>query len=117
MEMLQGMTGSALSSAGASDTERRRFANGMMSIYMHVEHFQRTTGSTTEVRNTLNFIERSTSQAAEVLIPGEKELAYAAERRAGGLPLARQTWDDIVGKASAIGLSDARVEYSLRAIT
>ena len=34
-----------------------------------------------------------------------------AERRRDGLPT--QTWDDIVGKASAIGLSDARIEALL----
>ena len=115
MEMFAGaLTGSGVS-AGASDTERRRFANGMMSIYMHVEHFHADDWFYNEVASYVEFYKsaRPAEPGGEVLIPGEKEKRTMAERRRDGLPLARQTWDDIVGKASAIGLSDARIEALL----
>ena len=87
----------------------------MMSIYMHVEHFHADDWFYNEVASYVEFYKsaRPAEPGGEVLIPGEKEKCTMAERRRDGLPLARQTWDDIVGKASAIGLSDARIEALL----
>ena len=115
MEMFAGaLTGSGVS-AGASDTQRRPFANGMMSIYFHVEHFHADDWFINEVQSYVEFYKsaRPAEVGGEVLIPGEKEQRTMAERSVDGLPLAEQTWDDIVGKARAIGLSDARIDALL----
>ncbi|MEM7406291.1 MAG: Ldh family oxidoreductase [Pseudomonadota bacterium] len=115
MELFAGaLTGSGVShTAGA--TERRPFANGMLSIFMHVEQFQPGSWLADEVQGYIEFYKsaRPAEEGGEVLIPGEKEQHTMTERLAHGLPLARQTWDDIVGKARIVGLSDDEIEALL----
>jgi hydroxycarboxylate dehydrogenase B len=111
MEMFAGaLTGSGVSSA-KGDTERRPFANGMLSIYLHVNHFQSDDWFVNEVRNYIAFVKDTHPAEAggEVLIPGEKEQRTMAERLENGLPLADQTWADIVGKAREVGLSENEI--------
>lgn len=115
MEMFAGaLTGSGVSGA-KGDEQRRPFANGMLSIYMHVEHFQSTDWFVNEVRNYIAFVKdtRPAQEGGEVLIPGEKEQRTMAERSEHGLPLAEQTWSDIVGKARVIGLRDDEIDKLL----
>ena len=115
MEVFAGaLTGSGVSKV-QGETERRPFANGMMSIYMHVEHFQPVDTFVEELRGYIDFVKSSApaEEGGEVLIPGEKEKRTMAERKASGLPLARQTWDDIVGKARAIGISESDIDALL----
>ena len=115
MEMFGGaLTGSGVSGA-SSDKEARPFANGMLSIYMHVEHFHADDWFNNEVRSYIDFYKSAEPAQAggEVLIPGEKEQQTMAERLTSGLPLARQTWEDITGKAAVIGLSAAQIDGHL----
>ncbi len=42
---------------------------------------------------------------AEVLVPGEPEVRTAARRRAEGIPVAEDTWAEIVATAASVGVS------------
>ena len=111
MEMFAGaLTGSGVS-AVAGESQMRPFANGMLSIYMDVEQFQSLDWFHAEVQGYIDFYKSSqpAEEGGEVLIPGEKEKRTMAERKVSGLPLAKQTWDDITSKAAVIGLSPERM--------
>ncbi|MCP5153130.1 MAG: Ldh family oxidoreductase [Ectothiorhodospiraceae bacterium] len=115
MEMFAGaLTGSG-TSAGASDTERRRFCNGMLSIYMALEFFHSDDWFAREVKDYIAFWKsaRPTEPGGEVLVPGEKERRTMAARRRDGLPLAPMTWDDIVATARRVGMDEAAIEQAL----
>jgi uncharacterized oxidoreductase len=117
MEVFAGaLTGSGVSKVHG-ETERRPFANGMLSIYMHVAHFQPVDTFVEELRGYIEFVKsaRPAEEGGEVLIPGEKEHRTMREREASGLPLAQQTWDDIVGKARVVGIGDDEIEALLNA--
>ena len=58
-------------------------------------------------------VARAVEEGGEILIPGEKEHHMMREREIRGLPLARQTWDDIVGKARVIGMTDEAIAAAL----
>ena len=112
MEMFAGaLTGSG--TAGAlGESERRRFCNGMLSIYMDVDFFHSDEWFATEVRNFIDFWKsaRPGEGHEEVLVPGEVERRTMSERRASGLPLARTAWDDIRATAASVGINDTEIE-------
>ena len=112
MEMFAGaLTGSGTNGA-VGETERRRFCNGMLSIYMDVDFFHSDEWFATEVRNFVEFWKSAAPAApgGEVLVPGEMERRTMGEREANGLPLARTAWDDILATATAVGLTNSTVE-------
>lgn len=114
MEMFGGaLTGSGVS--GSLDGKPRSFANGMLSIYMHVGHFHDDNWFVDEVRRYVEFYKSTApiEPGGEVLIPGEKEQRTMVERTASGLPLAQQTWDDITGKALVIGITQGEIDALL----
>lgn len=115
MEMMAGaLAGSG--TAGAIGEPRRRFCNGMLSIYLAVGHFHDDQDwFTREVRSYVEFVKSSKPAQAggEVLVPGEKERRLMAERAAHGLPLSEMAWDDILGAARRVGMSEADIEATL----
>ena len=115
MEMFAGaLTGSGTNGA-LGETERRRFCNGMLSVFMDVGFFHSDEWFATEVRNYVEFWKSAALADGhdEVLIPGEVERSTMAERKANGLPLPRATWDDILATAGHVGLSDRAIESLL----
>lgn len=111
MEMLAGaLTGSG--TAGALDEpERRRFCNGMLSIYIDPDAIcqaprEMGSGLFEEIAAYAEFVKsaRPTEPSGEVLIPGEKERQVMAERLETGLPLAPEAWADIVATAGRKGV-------------
>ena len=115
MEMMAGaLTGSGC--AGALDEPKRRFCNGMFSIYLSPEAFGHSDDSfVSEVRSYVAFLKssRPTEAGGEVLIPGEKEKQTMAERLVSGLPLAPEAWSDIVDTARNAGMSQSEIEATL----
>jgi uncharacterized oxidoreductase len=111
MEMFAGaLTGSG--TAGAlGETDRRRFCNGMLSIYMDVDFFHSDEWMATEIRNFIEFWKSAAPAEGhdEVLIPGEMEQRTLAERESNGLPLASTAWGDILRTANALGISEPHV--------
>ena len=111
MEMFAGaLTGSGTNGA-LGETERRRFCNGMLSIYMDVDFFHSDEWFATEVRNFVDFWKSAALAEGheEVLVPGEVERRTMAERSENGLPLSATAWDDILATAVRVGLSDDEI--------
>ena len=115
MEMMAGaLTGSGC--AGALNEPKRRFCNGMFSIYLSPDAFGHSDDSfVSEVRSYVEFLKssRPTEPGGEVLIPGEKEKQVMAERLVSGLPLALEAWSDIVDTARNASMHESEIEVIL----
>ncbi len=112
MEMMAGaLAGSGC--AGALGEPKRRFCNGMFSIYLSPEAFGHSDDSFVgEVRAYVAFLKsaRPVAPGGEVLVPGEKERRVMAERLRDGLPLAEEAWADILVAAGEAGLAQREIE-------
>lgn len=111
MEMMAGaLTGSGCA-GGPGEAKRRRFCNGMLSIYIDVDRFNADGGMAGEVKSYIEFVKssRPAKSGGEVLVPGEMERRTMAERLKSGLPLAPEAWTDILAAASKAGLSRERI--------
>ena len=97
MEILGGaLTGSGVS-AGIDDTEKRKFANGMLSLYVKVDNMVNFEYFLNEVRSYADFVRSSppANKNEKVLIPGDKEISTYKDRLANGLPVAPIVWKNI----------------------
>ena len=115
MEMFGGaLTGSG-TAAALGDTAKRRFCNGMLSIYMQVGAFHDDDWFAREVNAYVEYWKaaRPARPGEEVLVPGEKERATMAERSRDGLPLSEGAWADILTAAGHVGMTDADVATAL----
>ena len=115
MEMFGGaLTGSG-TAAALGDTEKRRFCNGMLSIYMRVGAFHDDDWFAREVSAYVEYWKaaRPARPGEEVLVPGEKERMTMAERGKSGLPLSEGAWEDILEAARKVGMSDGDVKAAL----
>ena len=115
MEMMAGaLTGSGC--AGTISEPKRRFCNGMFSIYLSPEAFGHSDDSfVSEVRSYVEFLKssRPTEPGGEVLIPGEKERQIMTKRLENGLPLAQEAWKDIINTARNAGISQSTIDHIL----
>ena len=108
MEMLGGaLTGSGVS-AGIDDKEKRKFANGMLSLYVSVEKMVDLEYFKKEVQSYANFVRASTpsDKNHKVLIPGDKEILTNDDRMKNGLPVARLVWENIRQTAEKLNVSN-----------
>ncbi|MDB9772296.1 malate/lactate/ureidoglycolate dehydrogenase [Alphaproteobacteria bacterium] len=108
MEMLGGaLTGSGVS-AGIDDKEKRKFANGMLSIYISVEKMVDLDYFTKEVQSYANFVRASppSDKNGKVLIPGDKEIITNSDRMANGLPVAPIVWENIKQTAEKLNIQN-----------
>ena len=115
MEMFGGaLTGSG-TAAALGDAEKRRFCNGMLSIYMQVDAFHADDWFAREVSAYVEYWKaaRPARPGEEVLVPGEKERMTMAERSECGLPLSEGAWEDILAAAEKVGMSDGEVKTAL----
>ena len=97
MEILGGaLTGSGVS-AGIDDKEKRKFANGMLSLYVKVDNMVNFEYFLNEVRSYAEFVRSSppANKNEKVLIPGDKEISTYKDRLANGLPVAPIVWQNI----------------------
>ena len=97
MEILGGaLTGSGVS-AGIEDKEKRKFANGMLSLYVKVDNMVNFEYFLNEVRSYADFVRSSppANKNEKVLIPGDKEISTYKDRLANGLPVAPIVWQNI----------------------
>ena len=108
IELLAG----ALTGSGCSGPPPRPFANGMLSIYLKPEVFDRTGGFAAEVREYLRFFKsaRPLKAGDEVLAPGEPEMRTRARREAQGIPLSEELWHTILIAAERAGLERKDLE-------
>ena len=115
MEMFGGaLTGSG-TAAALGDAEKRRFCNGMLSIYMQVGAFRDDDWFAREVSAYVDYWKaaRPARPGEEVLVPGEKERMTMAERVTTGLPLSEGAWEDILAAARKVGMCEDEVESVL----
>lgn len=110
-EMFGGaLTGSGTAGA-AGESGRRKFCNGMLSIFLSVEHFQSDDWFAAEVRSYIEFVKSATpiDPDCPVMVPGEKEIALKQERLASRVPVADGVWRDLRQAALLVGLEEARL--------
>jgi uncharacterized oxidoreductase len=97
MEMLGGaLTGNGVCGA-LTDKERRKFSNGMLSLYIAVEKMVDLEYFTNEVKSYAEFVRASkpSNENNKVLIPGDKEISTNEDRLKNGLPVAPLVWENI----------------------
>ncbi len=106
MEILGGaLTGSGVS-AGIDDKEKRKFANGMLSLYVKVDSMVNFEYFLNEVRSYADFVRSSppANKNEKVLIPGDKEISTYKDRLANGLPVAPIVWQNIKQTAKELNI-------------
>ncbi len=102
----------ALTGTGCADPDRGRFANGMLSIYMDVAHFDADDGFAAEVRRYVAYFKsaRPAEANGEVLTPGEPERRRREKRLTHGIPLTDDTWDALAATAREVGVAEAEID-------
>ncbi len=106
MEILGGaLTGSGVS-AGIDDKEKRKFANGMLSLYIKVDNMVNFEYFLNEVRSYADFVRSSppANKNEKVLIPGDKEISTYKDRLVNGLPVAPIVWQNIKQTAKELNI-------------
>ena len=108
MEMLGGaLTGNGVCGA-LTDKERRKFSNGMLSLYIAVEKMVDLEYFTNEVKSYAEFVRASkpSNENNKVLIPGDKEISTNEDRLKNGLPVAPLVWENIRQTAEKLNVSN-----------
>ena len=106
MEILGGaLTGSGVS-AGIDDKEKRKFANGMLSLYVKVDNMVNFEYFLNEVKSYADFVRSSppANKNEKVLIPGDKVIISYKDRLANGLPVAPIVWQNIKQTAKDLNI-------------
>jgi uncharacterized oxidoreductase len=107
--------GGSLSGTGATDPQRGRFANGMLSFYVDPKVFDPAGFFPQDIAKYVSFVKGSRPAAAggEILVPGEAESRTRARRLAEGVPLPDDTWAAIVETARSVGLDERRIQLAV----
>ena len=99
------LLGGALTGTGASSPERKRFANGMFSLYLDSACFDPAHLFDAEVARYVEWVLSAKPIPGErVMTPGEPERATREERTANGLPITPGTLASIAAAASKVGV-------------
>ena len=108
MEILGGaLTGNGVCGA-LTDKERRRFSNGMLSLYIEVEKMVDIDYFTKEVKSYADFVRasRPSQNNDKVLIPGDKEISTNEDRLKNGLPVPPLVWENIKQTADRLNVEN-----------
>ena len=108
MEILGGaLTGNGVCGA-LTDKERRRFSNGMLSLYIEVEKMVDIDYFTKEVKSYADFVRasRPSQNNDKVLIPGDKEISTNEDRLKNGLPVPPLVWGNIKQTADRLNVEN-----------
>ena len=106
------LLGGSLTGNRATGIENEHFANGMLSIYLSVEVFDRGGGFADDITRYIDYVKSATPANPDepILVPGDKERQVKAERLANGVPLPQEAWDDIKGAAKRVGMEDDEID-------
>ena len=98
--------GGSLTGTGAP-LEGRRWANGMLSVYIDPDRIDPDGFFPEDVERYLEFYKtaRPIEEGGEVLAPGDKERQVRADREANGIPISDETWNAITNAAANIGVN------------
>ena len=108
MEMLGGaLTGNGVCGA-LNEKERRKFSNGMLSIYIEVKKMVDIDYFIKEVKSYAEFVRASkpSQNNDTVLIPGDKEISTKEERLKFGLPVPPLVWENIKQTANKLNVEN-----------
>ena len=106
------LLGGSLTGNRATGLPNEQFANGMLSIYLSVEVFDRGGGFANDITRYIDYVKSANPANPDepVIVPGDKERQVKAERLANGVPLTQEAWDDICNAAKRVGLEDEDIE-------
>jgi uncharacterized oxidoreductase len=106
--------GGSLTGSGAAQ-EGRRWANGMLSIYLDPARIDPEGFFPEDVRRYVDYVKsaRPATPGGEVLVPGEPEERMRAERLKNGVPLPDDTWAAIMEAARKVGLDEGRLKRAV----
>jgi uncharacterized oxidoreductase len=98
--------GGILSGTGPAGPPPGVFANGTLMICLDVERFLPLAEFHAQVGALFGWVKTAplAQGAGEILIPGEPEARLEAERRAQGIPVEEQTWNQIEAAAAELGV-------------
>lgn len=98
--------GGSLTGTGAP-LEGRRWANGMLSVYIDPARIDPEGFFPGDVERYLAFYKtaRPIDDGGEVLAPGDKERQVRADRETNGIPISEETWNNIKGSAAKLGVN------------
>jgi len=98
--------GGSLTGTGAPE-EGRRWANGMLSVYIDPNKIDPDGFFPKDVERYLELYKsaRPIEPGGEILAPGDKERMVRAEREANGIPISEETWEAIKGAAQGVGVN------------
>jgi uncharacterized oxidoreductase len=105
------LLGGALTGTGATGPNRR-FANGMLAIYIDPKVIDPANFFDGEISRYVNYFKDTRPAAGidAVLIPGEPEARMRADRSRNGVPLPDDTWAAIVNTAREVGVSELSIQ-------
>jgi uncharacterized oxidoreductase len=97
-----------LTGTGAT-APNRRFANGMLAIYIDPKRIDPANFFDGEISRYVDYFKDTKPAKGNdaVLIPGDPEARTRAERTENGVPLPDDTWAAIVNTAREVGVSEA----------
>jgi len=100
------LLGGSLTGTGAP-LEGRRWANGMLSIYIDPARIDPEGFFPDDVERYLSFYKtaRPIEPGTEILAPGDKERMTRLEREANGIPISKETWEAIKAAAANTGVN------------
>ncbi len=103
--------GGSLTGTKATHVGRKKFANGMFSIYVDPKRIDPEHVFDADVGRYIAYFKsaKPVKGVKEVLVPGEPERAMRAERMKNGAPLSDETWGAICGAAKRVGASAPKV--------
>jgi uncharacterized oxidoreductase len=110
-ELLGGALAAGLTQRDA-DASRRRVLNGMFSVLVDPAALGGTEGFEREATAFIDWVKASPPRAgvAGVMVAGEPERASRARRRAEGIPVDLNTWQEILDAARKLGVDPGAVE-------
>jgi hydroxycarboxylate dehydrogenase B len=107
--------GGSLTGSGAAK-EGRRWANGMLSIYLDPARLDPAGFFPDDVMRYVAYVKaaRPAAPDGEVLVPGEPEERTRTRRLQDGVPLPEDTWNAILQAARRIGVDEARIKQAMQ---
>lgn len=109
--------GGALSGTGCA-TPGRRFANGMLSIYLDPARIDPQGLFPPEALRYIDFVKgaKPAPPATETLLPGEPEQRMRAQRLRDGIPLPEEIWASMMEAARLAGHSDQWIDRATSSV-
>ncbi len=111
------LLGGALSGTGCA-TPGRRFANGMLSVYIDPGQIDPQGLFAPETLRYVDYVKgaKAAAPATETLLPGEPELRTRAQRLREGIPLPEDIWASMMEAARLAGHDASWIERATAAV-